>query len=199
MGLLDCYLKYRSYRRGLDRRCQSCDTECQVRLSDRSRCAENHAQSGFTIIELAIVVAVIVITAAFSIPPIINYTRMYQLGVGAQNISTALQRARYLATSNNNTASIQINNVGNLIDILQYTSASGTQPQNAGVATLPPGITISAGSPRSLSFDGRGTITPMPTQSPVIEVDGTFGFFIDVTVSPTGQVTMTPATPIPSS
>lgn len=199
MRLLDRYLKYRPYRHITDRRCQSCDTKCQVKLNDRVGGAEKLAQSGFTIIEMAIVLMVIVITAAFSIPPIMNYTRMYRLGVGAQNISTALQRARYLATSNNNTASMQINDPGTLITIWQYTSASGAQPQNAGVVTLPPDITISSASPKNISFDGRGTITPMPTQSPVIEVDGAFGYFIDVTVSPTGQVTMTPAAPLPSS
>ncbi|HEY6329124.1 MAG TPA: prepilin-type N-terminal cleavage/methylation domain-containing protein [Blastocatellia bacterium] len=194
MGLLDCYLKYRSHGHLTDRQCQCRDAICQIEPTERDA-----TESGFTIIELAIVLLVIAITAAFSIPPIVNYTRMYRLGVGAQNISTALQRARYLATLNNSTASIQINDAGGQINILQYTAASGGQAQNAGVVTLPPDITISSASPRNISFDGRGTITPLPTQSPVIEVDGAFGYFMDVTVSPTGQVTVTPAAPIPSS
>ena len=154
------------------------------------------ATGGFTIIEVTIVLLIIAITAAFSIPPTLQYIRTYRLGVAAQNLATAIQRARYLATSNNGMAGIHINDAGGQINILQFNAATGGEGVSAGLVTLNPDIIISSGSPRDINFDGRGTITPLPNQSPVIEIDTTWGYYSTVTVSPTGQVTMSPATPI---
>lgn len=155
--------------------------------------------SGFSMIEMAIVLLVIAVLAAFAVPAVLNYMRLYRLGIAAQNISTAVARARYLATTNNGTAAIQIPDSGVQVNILQSTTASGGQPQNAGIVSLPTDILIAPNSPREIDFDGRGTITPFPTSSPVIEVDGAFGYYSTVTVSPTGQVTISPALPKSSS
>jgi prepilin-type N-terminal cleavage/methylation domain-containing protein len=180
----------------LDEGCHSSDTTCHLGSVDRQhQLPTGSKHPGFTIIEMACVLLVIAITAAFAIPLCLNYIRMYNLGVAAQNVSTALQRARYLATLNNGTAAIHILDSGAQINILQFSAASGGQAQPAGVVTLPSDIMISSGSPREIDFDGRGTITPLPAQSPVIEIDGAFGYYSNVTVSPTGQVTISPAMP----
>ncbi len=143
-------------------------------------------------IEIAVVLLVISIIAAFVIPQAIAYMRMYRLGVAARNVATAVQRARFLATSNNVRAGIMIGK-GQRIDIEQYDPKGEAEPENRGAVVLPDGITVSDDAPRQIAFDGRGVVTPMPAESPVIRLNGLDGYYALVTVSPTGQVTVSEA------
>jgi competence protein ComGC len=145
---------------------------------------------GFTLIEMAIVALVIMIVIAIAVPYVIQYMRMYRVGIAGRNVATALQRARYLATSDNTRAEISIRNKEGLIDILEYNPDGTGEPQKKGLVTLPPEISISPNGPQKVAFDGRGVITPLPKESPVIEVDGANGWLSTVTVSLTGQVTV---------
>jgi competence protein ComGC len=163
--------------------------------TDRGDCGQNVRPSdrGFTLIEMAIVALVIMIVIAIAVPFVIQYMRMYRVGIGGRNVATALQRARYLATSDNTRAEISIRNKEGLIDILEYNPDGTGEPQKKGLVTLPPEISISPNGPQKIAFDGRGVITPLPRQSPVIEVDGANGWLSTVTVSVTGQVTVSGA------
>jgi len=67
---------------------------------------QGRKERGFSIIELTIVVLIIAVAAAFLVPQALAYMRMYRLGVGARDVATALQRARFLATSNNTRAGV---------------------------------------------------------------------------------------------
>lgn len=145
---------------------------------------------GFTLIEMTIVALVIMIIVAIAVPFVIQYMRMYKVGIASRNVATALQRARYLATSDNTCAEISIRNDQSMIDILEYNPDGTGEPQPKGLVTLPQDINISPNAPRKIAFDGRGVITPLPKESPVIEVDGVNGFFSTVTVALTGQVTV---------
>src|SRR5262245_42398302 len=69
-------------------------------------------ERGYTIIEVVVVLLVMAIAAAFVVPQVINYMRMYRLGVASRNVATALQRARYIATSNNTRAEIAVTDSG---------------------------------------------------------------------------------------
>jgi type II secretory pathway pseudopilin PulG len=140
-------------------------------------------------IEIAVVVLVIVIAAAFVVPQVISYMRSYRLGAAARNVATALQRARYLATSNNTRAGIVVPELSR-IDIQQYDAEGSAVPENKGMVILPEGVRISDDAPRQIAFDGRGIVTPMPKESASIRVNGARGYYIVVTVSPTGQVTL---------
>ena len=151
------------------------------------------SDQGFTMIEMAIVALVIMIVIAIAVPFVIQYMRMYRVGIGGRNVATALQRARYLATSDNTRAEISIRNNQGMIDILEYNPDGTGEPQKKGLVTLPPEITISPNGPQKIAFDGRGVITPLPKESPVIEVDGVNGWLSKVTVSLTGQVTVSGA------
>jgi len=149
------------------------------------------AESGYTIIEVVVVLMVMAIAAAFVVPQVINYMRMYRLGVASRNVATALQRARYIATSNNTRAEIAVSD-SRVIDIIQYDTQGNTQPKDVGQVLLPDGITISANAPRNIAFDGRGVLTPLPVQSPTIQVNGPSPYYSVITISPTGQVTVGP-------
>lgn len=149
-------------------------------------------QRGFSVIEMAIVLLIIAIVAAFVIPQITNYMKMYRLGVGGRNVATALQRARYLATSNNTLAGVFVAEIQK-INIEQYDPAGKEPPQNKGGILLPAGITVAADAPKQIAFDGRGVVSPMPKDSPTIRLNGSDGYYLFVTVSPTGQVTVSDA------
>ena len=141
---------------------------------------------------MAVVLLIIAIVAAFVVPQIVAYLRMYRLGVGGRNVATALQRARYLATSNNTRAGVFVAELQR-VDIEQYDPEGKAEPQNKGIVKLPDGVTVSSDAPRQIAFDGRGVITPMPKESPAIRLNGMNGYYLLVTVSPTGQVTVSEA------
>ena len=149
-------------------------------------------QRGFSLIEMAVVLLIIAIVAAFVIPQITSYMRMYRLGVSGRNVATALQRARYLATSNNTLAGVFVAEVQR-VDIEQYDPTGKEPPQNKGGILLPAGITVAPGAPKQIAFDGRGVVTPMPKDSPTIRLNGSDGYYLFVTVSPTGQVNVSDA------
>ena len=149
-------------------------------------------QRGFSVIEMAIVLLIIAIVSAFVVPQILSYMRMYRLGVGGRNVATALQRARYLATSNNTLAGIFVAELQH-VDIEQYDPEGKAAPQIKGGVNLPAGVTFASDVPKQIAFDGRGVITPMPKESPTIRINSSDGYYLNVTVSPTGQVTVSEA------
>lgn len=150
-------------------------------------------ERGFSLIEIAIVLLIIAIVAAFTVPQVLSYMRMYRLGVGGRDVATALQRARYLATSNNTRAGVVNDTELRRVDIQQYDPLGAAEPQNRGSINLPTGISIASDAPKQIAFDGRGVVTPMPKDSPTIRLDGADGYYLFVIVSPTGQVTVSAA------
>lgn len=144
-------------------------------------------------IELAVVFLIIAIIAAVATPQVLNYMRAYKLGVAARNVATALQRAKYLATSNNTRAGIVIAQAER-IDIEQYDPEGKTEPQLKGIVLLPNEIRITTPAPIKIAFDGRGVVTPLPKESQIIRIAGAGGYFTTITVSVTGQVTVSDAT-----
>jgi prepilin-type N-terminal cleavage/methylation domain-containing protein len=152
----------------------------------------SRSERGYSIIELSIVILIVAIVAAFLVPQAMAYMRMYRLGVAARNVATALQRARFLATSNNTRAGIFIPE-SHHVDIEQYDPEGKAQPQVKGAVHMPQGVTIASDAPKQIAFDGRGVVTPMPKESPSIRINGASGYYLFVTVSPTGQVTVSEA------
>jgi prepilin-type N-terminal cleavage/methylation domain-containing protein len=146
-------------------------------------------ERGFSIIEITIVILIIAIAAAFMVPQAIAYMRMYRLGLGARNLSTAIQRARFLATSNNTRAGIRLPEAQR-VTVQQYDPEGIKEPENKGTTELPQGVMIADDGPRQIDFDGRGVVTPMPKESPTIRLNGPNGYYVFVIVSATGQVTI---------
>jgi Tfp pilus assembly protein FimT len=143
-------------------------------------------------IEITVVLLIIAVVAAFTVPQVLAYMRMYRLGMGGRDLATALQRARYVATSNNTRAGIFITELQH-VDIEQYDPEGKADRQVKGAVHLPQGVTIDSEAPKQIDFDGRGVITPMPVESPSIRLNGANGYYLFVTVSPTGQVTVSDA------
>lgn len=150
-----------------------------------------HAR-GFSLIEVAVILMVIGIITAFIVPQALSWMRLYRLGVGSRNVATALQRARYLATSNNTRAAITIPETQRL-RIEQYGQLASAEAQVIASIEMPNGITIDTEAPRQVAFDGRGIVTPLPNENLTIRVNSTDGYYQLVVISPTGQVTLADA------
>jgi prepilin-type N-terminal cleavage/methylation domain-containing protein len=146
-------------------------------------------QRGFSMVEMAVVFLIIAIVGAIAIPQVLNYLKRYRVGVAARNVATALQRARYLATSNNKRAGITIGEDRN-VKIEEYDPDGTKEPLLKGAVMLPEGIHVASDAPRQVAFDGRGIVTPMPKESPKIRVNGDSGYFQVVTINATGQVSV---------
>ena len=163
-----------------------------LRLKPTSQAITRRNARGFSLIEVAIILMVIGIITAFIVPQALSWMRLYRLGVGSRNVATALQRARYLATSNNTRAAITIPETQRL-RIEQYGQLASAEAQVIANIEMPNGITIDAEAPRQVAFDGRGIVTPMPNENLTIRVNSTDGYYQLVVISPTGQVTLADA------
>lgn len=149
--------------------------------------SRKQGQNGFTVIEIAVVILIIALIAAATLPQALAYMRQYRLTIAGRNIATALQRARYLATSNNSRAGVYIPET-NKVQIEQYNREGITEPEIKGIIQFSNEITIASDAPKRIAFDGRGIITPMPKETQTIRLNGAKGYYVVVTVSPTGQV-----------
>jgi Tfp pilus assembly protein FimT len=163
-----------------------------LRLQPISQAITRRHARGFSLIEVAIILMVIGIITAFIVPQALSWMRLYRLGVGSRNVATAVQRARYLATSNNTRAAITIPETQRL-RIEQYGQLVSAEAQVIANIEMPNGITIDAEAPRQVAFDGRGIVTPMPNENLTIRVNSTDGYYQLVVISPTGQVTLADA------
>jgi Tfp pilus assembly protein FimT len=160
-----------------------------LRLKPTLPAQTSRRQRGFSIIEVAVILMVIGIVAAFIVPQALSWMRLYRLGVGSRNVATALQRARYLATSNNARAAVTIPEAQRL-RVEQYGQMAGAEAQVLTAIELPNGITIDEQAPRQVAFDGRGIVTPLPNEDLTIRVNSADGYYQNVVISPTGQVTL---------
>jgi prepilin-type N-terminal cleavage/methylation domain-containing protein len=164
-----------------------------LRLKPASRARARCRQRGFSLIEVAVIMMVIGIVTAFVVPQALAWMRLYRLGVGSRNVATALQRARYLATSNNTRAAVTIPE-SQRVRVEQYAQLPGAAAQVLASIELPNGITIDDQAPRQVAFDGRGIVTPLPDENVTIRVNSAAdGYYQLVVVSPTGQVTLVDA------
>ena len=162
------------------------------RLKPTRQSASGRTGRGFSLIEVAVILMVIGIITAFIVPQALSWMRLYRLGVGSRNVATALQRARYLATSNNTRAAMTIPEAQH-VRIEQYGQMAGAEAQVLASIEMPNGITIDAEAPRQVAFDGRGIVTPLPNENLTIRVNSADGYYQLVVISPTGQVTLADA------
>src|SRR5436305_12978135 len=101
---------------------------------------------GFSVIEMTVVMLIIAVIAAFAIPQVMNYMKRYRLTTSARDMATVLQRARFLATSNNRRAGINITDPQH-VDIEEYDPAGLQPPQLRGMINLPVGVLIDSDAP----------------------------------------------------
>ena len=107
--------------------------------------------SGFTITELMVTIAVIAILASLAIPNFIAWLPNYRLRSGAEEIQSTLQFARLTAIKRNATATVTF-------DIANETYRASVGGQAIRGGRMPAGIDINSASfgGTSVQFDSRG-------------------------------------------
>ncbi len=123
------------------------------------RYAKPRAQQGFSLVEMLIVVAIIAIMAAISLPSIGQYIRNYRIKGASQEVASQLQTARGKAVSTNTNAGVSFFVVDS--DSYRFVQEDLTTAEPRQVLRdLPLGVTFvvatAANSVPSVRFDRMG-------------------------------------------
>jgi type IV fimbrial biogenesis protein FimT len=140
-------------------------------------------ESGFTLIEVMIVVAIIGIASALAIPNYVEWKAQHDLREAVSEFSSNLNLARVVAMNRNRQATVTIQLVGGLINVSG--NAGGTpifSPQ-----TLSSSVTGLPGGTANVLFSSMGLSAAAANQ--VIQLVNTRGLVYSVLVMPSGKVT----------
>ena len=142
---------------------------------------KNH-QSGFTLIEMMIAVAIVGIAAALAIPDIGVWLARYQLKQAMTEIAGDLNLAKLVAMNRNRQATVTIQMAGSLV---QVSGISGgmeifpSQPLMSRVNGLP-------GGTATVNFSSMGLSTVTAPQT--IQLQNEKGLIYSLSVLPSGKV-----------
>ena len=145
------------------------------------------SQAGYSMVELVITIAMILIVSALAAPSFLNYYRSARVRAGADVVKAYLNEGRQLAIRGN--ASVCVKSTSNAIQFLQ-TSCSGTAITAAGLSgtsgnvQLPENITLSTAS---AIFTNLGAASSAATYT---VTDTLSNRQLTVTVSVSGRVTI---------
>lgn len=126
--------------------------------------------SGFTVLEILVVVAVVIILAAISIPLIMNWVAQYRLGIAAQQVADSLQTAKMQAVSKTRRRELLFDVTGNRLGMEGSTLVDlpGGVAFDSGGVTIPPDPAVQMALPvtfptvdaetglRAAAFTGKG-------------------------------------------
>lgn len=176
--------------------------------TEKNRGTEKKAQSGFSLVELCVTLAVMLVIASIAVPSIMQGWSAYRLTSAADSVAGLLQRARFEAIHENTSLSVigvasgggfafAIDENGNgVIDLgepqVQLPGPAtlinpGIAPGPASMGAAYAGAIIPPGN--SLTFDARGTVVGGATYIAYFGIPNQpkYGFRA-VTITSMGQV-----------
>ena len=142
-----------------------------------------HHESGFTLIEVMIVCAIIGIASALAIPSYTQWKADHDLREAVSEFSGDLNLARVVAMNRNRQATVTIQLTGGFINV---SGTAGGAPIFAA-QILHRNVTGLPGGTANVAFSSMGLSTAAANQ--VIQITNTRGLIYSVSVMPSGKVT----------
>ena len=143
--------------------------------------------SGFTLLELMVVIGIVAILAAVTVPNLIAWLPKYRVGSAARNVKSAVEFARMQAIRENADVNVNFDFANDRITVV-----------NAAAVTLrrvqwPPEIDLIDGTAPTglgvlLQFDGRGFADTSGTVSVGNTMDASLGRNISVTLGGNARI-----------
>lgn len=142
--------------------------------------AKNSATSGFSLIELLIVLAVLTIVASFAVPSMQRSLSASRLQTSADQLAAELNFARTISVSRNAAFAVQFNSAQRTFQIVDPEDPE--HPPRVA-KTLEPGVSFGSVPGSQVQFFPRGH-----AQSGTIRLTSQWGQRIDIVVLSTGMV-----------
>ena len=115
--------------------------------SSQSKSNANERMRGFTLVELMVVVMLVVVIAAFSIPKLIQFWQDWQLRSAAAEVADLTQQARMNAARANATDPIRFQMNGGLQQVYIDLNNNSALDANEPYIDLPQSVTGASGAP----------------------------------------------------
>ena len=136
--------------------------------------------SGFTLIELMVTIAIVAIVTAITIPNIISWLPNYRLGTASRGILSVLQQVRLRAVKDNAVAFIQFNPGSNSYTVTLANTPSKNKDMPAGID-----LNNTTFAADRVSFNGRGL--PNPAFGGTVTIQNSNGTIRQIIVNQTGN------------
>ena len=142
-------------------------------------------QTGFTLIELMIAVAIIGIAAALGMPDYLRWQAQSQLRAATSEIATQMTLARMAGMNRNRSVNVTVQNLGGQIHISALSSSGAVVITDKSFTS---GVMSVVGSPVTVSFSSLGIRTNGGTGVQSIGVCDRYNRQYSVTIIPSGKV-----------
>ena len=154
-----------------------------------NRCKNNKSGAGYTTIEAAMVITIVMILVGMAIPKFVQAISNYKLRAAADSVAWAMQSTRYQALQKGYTYELTVNSANNTYQVLSKPVGASSFSNVGGAVPLTSSpVTVSATT--TLTFSPNGSVTVVTgSQSITLTYSG---MTETVTVTNYGSVTVTP-------
>ena len=154
---------------------------------------KKHHESGFTLVEVMVVCAIIGICSALAIPNYVDWKAQHDLREAVSEFAGNLNLARVVAMNRNRQATVTIQVLGS--GLIGVDAVAGGTPIFV-TQTMSGNVTgLGVPSPTNVVFSSMGLSTAAAAQ--VIPLVNTKGIVYSVSVTPSGKVTWCPKATCP--